>query len=73
MSKQQQKPFPVRMKPEIHAWLAALAQANNRSMNGQINEIFLQAMKQLEKAAKRVKQSDTEAQDFSVNIARKQF
>ena len=46
----------VRMKPEVHAWLIEQAQANNRSMNGQINEIFLQAMKQAEKAVKRAKQ-----------------
>lgn len=46
----------VRMKPEVHAWLIEQAQTNNRSMNGQINEIFLQAMKQAEKAAKRAKQ-----------------
>lgn len=51
----------VRMKPEVHAWLAQQAKANNRSMNGQINELFLQAMKMTEKAAKRAKQAEQAA------------
>ncbi|TXH67208.1 MAG: Arc family DNA-binding protein [Thiothrix sp.] len=56
-----QKQTQVRMKPEVHAWLIEQAQANNRSMNGQINEIFLQAMKQAEKAAKRAKPAEQAA------------
>lgn len=55
------KQTQVRLKPEVHAWLIEQAKANNRSMNGQINELFLQAMKMAEKAVKRAKQAEQAA------------
>jgi hypothetical protein len=48
----------VRMKEEIHAWLKQQAKANNRSMNGEINELLRHAMKL---AAKKTKHNETAA------------
>lgn len=48
----------VRMKEEVHAWLRQRAKANNRSMNGEINELLRHAMKL---AAKKAKHNETAA------------
>lgn len=45
MSKQQQKPFPVRMDAEIRQWIETQAKANARSMNAEINRLLKNAMK----------------------------
>jgi hypothetical protein len=45
------------MKEEVHAWLRQQAKANNRSMNGEINELLRHAMKLAEKKAKRTEET----------------
>lgn len=47
----------VRMKEDVHAWLRQQAKANNRSMNGEINELLRHAMKLAEKKAKRTEET----------------
>lgn len=45
MSKQQQKPFPVRMDAAVKQWVEEQAKANARSMNAEINRLLKNAMK----------------------------
>ncbi len=35
-----QKPFGLRMPPDLKNWLAARAANNERSMNGEVNKIL---------------------------------
>ncbi|TXH67315.1 MAG: Arc family DNA-binding protein [Thiothrix sp.] len=51
MTKQQPKPFPIRMTEEVKQWIESQAKANARSMNAEINRLLKMAMETASKAA----------------------
>lgn len=43
MANKQQAPMPVRLPPELLAWVKARARSNVRSVNAEITALLLQA------------------------------